>query len=61
MPPSSKDSKGETGTADGTEAAIAVHWKEESYYEPNPKFITQANLKDPKIFENFELAHFPEY
>ena len=26
-----------------TEAQIAVHWREEEYYHPSPKFIGQAN------------------
>src|SRR5256885_12972810 len=30
------------------EAQIAVHWKEEEYFQPSPKFIGQANLKDRK-------------
>ena len=30
-----------------TEAQIAVHWKEEDYYHPSPKFIGQANASDP--------------
>ena len=34
-----------------TEAQIAVHWKEEEYYHPSPKFIGQANASDPDIFE----------
>ncbi len=43
-----------------SEAEIAVHWKEEGYFEPNPKFIGQANLTDPSWFEKFSLANFPE-
>ena len=29
-----------------TEAQIAVHWKEEDYYHPSPKFIGQANASN---------------
>lgn len=43
-----------------SEAEIAVHWKEEGYYEPSPKFIGQANLTDPAWYEKFSLANFPE-
>ncbi|MFZ0892076.1 MAG: acetate--CoA ligase [Thermoplasmata archaeon] len=43
-----------------TEAEIAVHWKEEETYEPNPKFIGQANLVDPGVMDRFSLANFPE-
>ena len=43
-----------------SEAEIAVHWKEEGYYEPSPRFIGQANLTDPDLFEKFSLDHFPE-
>ncbi|WDP86653.1 MAG: acetate--CoA ligase [Desulfobacter sp.] len=44
-----------------TEAQIAVHWKEEEYYYPSSKFIGQANLTDPDIFERFSLDNFPDY
>jgi acetyl-CoA synthetase len=43
-----------------TEAEIAVHWKEEETYEPNPKFIGQANLVDPTVMDRFSIANFPE-
>ena len=43
-----------------TEAQIAVHWKEEGYYHPSPKFIGQANASDPDIFERFSEKNFPE-
>ncbi|MFH2093846.1 MAG: acetate--CoA ligase [Pseudomonadota bacterium] len=43
------------------EAQIAVHWKEEDYYYPSTKFIAQANLTDPDIFERFSLDNFPDY
>ena len=44
-----------------TEAQIAVHWKEEELYYPSTKFIGQANLSDPSIFEEFSLDNFPDY
>ncbi|MDA3787989.1 MAG: acetate--CoA ligase [Desulfobacula sp.] len=44
-----------------TEAQIAVHWKEEDSYYPSTKFIAQANLADPEIFERFSLDNFPDY
>ncbi|HVH75334.1 MAG TPA: acetate--CoA ligase [Stellaceae bacterium] len=43
-----------------SEAAIAVHWQEEKYFEPPPSFVAQANLTDPKIYERFSLDKFPE-
>ena len=43
-----------------TEAQIAVHWKEEEYFQPSAKFIGQANLKDPAMVEKFSEIHFPE-
>lgn len=43
-----------------SEAQIAVHWREEQYYQPSPKFIGQANANDPSIFERFSEEHFPE-
>jgi acetyl-CoA synthetase len=43
-----------------TEAEIAVHWKEEEYYNPPPGFIGQANLTDPSVTERFGLDRFPE-
>jgi acetyl-CoA synthetase len=46
--------------AETTEGQIAVHWKEEERYEPSPKFIAQANLKDPAINERFAEKNFPK-
>jgi len=43
-----------------SEAQIAVHWREEEYYEPPEKFIAQANANDPAIFERFSEEHFPD-
>ena len=42
-----------------SEAQIAVHWREEEYYQPPPKFIGQANASDPSIFERFSEKYFP--
>jgi acetyl-CoA synthetase len=43
-----------------SEAQIAVHWREEEYYYPPPKFIGQANASDPAIRERFSEERFPE-
>jgi len=43
-----------------SEAEIAVHWKEEGYFHPSPKFIGQANLTDPAVNERFSEKNFPE-
>jgi len=51
--------KEEVGAA-VSEAEIAVHWREEEYYQPSPKFIGQANASDPSIYERFSLENFPE-
>ena len=42
-----------------TEAQIAVHWKEEEYYQPSAKFIAQANLADKSVTERFSEKNFP--
>src|SRR5437879_4374941 len=42
-----------------SEAQIAVHWKEEEYYQPSEKFKAQAYLRDPRIFDRFGLDRFP--
>ncbi len=44
-----------------SEAEIAVHWGEESYFHPPTSFVAQANLTDPKVRERFSLKNFPEY
>ena len=36
-----------------TESQIAVHWKEEDYILPPPRFIGQAYLTDPTTVERF--------
>jgi len=43
-----------------SEAQIAVHWKEEDYYQPSEKFKAQANMRDPRILEKFGLDRFPD-
>ncbi len=42
------------------EAQIAVHWKEEEYFQPSARFIGQANLNNPDIVERFSEKNFPE-
>ena len=43
-----------------SESQIAVHWREEEYFQPPPKFIGQANAADPAILERFSEPNFPE-
>jgi acetyl-CoA synthetase len=45
---------------ESSEATIAVHWREEGYYPPPPKFIGQANASDPAILDRFAEQNFPE-
>jgi acetyl-CoA synthetase len=47
-------------TAESSGAHIAVHWKEEEYYQPPAKFVAQANASDPAILEQFTEDKFPE-
>src|SRR5580698_2863416 len=47
-------------SAESSEATIAVHWREEGYYMPPPKFIGQANASDPAIRARFSEENFPE-
>ena len=42
-----------------SEAEIAVHWGEEDYFHPSPKFIAQANITDEGIYQRFSLDNFP--
>jgi len=51
---------GDTNVLETTEAQIAVHWQEEEYYQPSSKFIGQANVTDPAIYERFSLDNFPD-
>ncbi len=43
-----------------SESQIAVHWKEEDYFNLNEKFTQQANVKDEKIFDRFSMDKFPD-
>ncbi len=43
-----------------SESQIAVHWREEEYYQPPPAFVAQANANDPAILERFGEDKFPE-
>jgi acetyl-CoA synthetase len=47
-------------TTQSSEALIAVHWREESYYQPPAKFVQQANASDPAILEQFSEDKYPE-
>jgi len=50
----------ESGTPQSSEAQIAVHWREEEYYQPPAAFVGQANAADPAILERFAPDRFPE-
>src|ERR1700744_2057235 len=50
----------ENDSAESSEATIAVHWREEGYRLPPPKFIGQANAADPAILDRFAEENFPE-
>jgi acetyl-CoA synthetase len=43
-----------------SESQIAVHWREEDYYQPPAKFIEQANAADPAIHDRFSEENFPD-
>ena len=43
-----------------SEAEISVHWKEEEFVNPPARFIAQANMAYPNIFERFKEENFPE-
>ena len=47
-------------TPEVSQAEIAVHWREEEYYYPPAKFISQANAGDPAIRARFTEDRFPE-
>src|ERR1700751_4876637 len=47
-------------SAESSEAIIAVHWREEGYLMPPPKFTGQANASDPAIRDRFAEENFPE-
>ena len=48
-------------SAEVNEAQIAVHWKEEEYYQPPAQFVAQANLTDTNVLERFGVENFPDY
>jgi acetyl-CoA synthetase len=50
----------EEETNESSEALIAVHWREEGYYQPPASFIAQANASDPAIIEQFSEDRYPE-
>src|ERR671935_1353224 len=43
-----------------SESQIAVHWREEEYYDPPPRIVEEANANDPAIRERFSEEHYPE-
>ena len=43
-----------------SESQIAVHWREEEYYDPPPRIVEEANANDPAIRERFAEEHYPE-
>src|ERR671931_2757233 len=43
-----------------SESQIAVHWREEEYYDPPPRIVEEANAHDPAIRERFAEEHYPE-
>src|SRR5215469_13750532 len=55
-----EDTEAEAGAAEVSEAQIAVHWREEEYYQPPAAFVAQANAADPAIRERFGEEKFPE-
>ena len=54
------DIREKSNAVETSNAQIAVHWREEEYFYPSPKFIGQANLTDPAVTERFSEKHFPE-
>jgi acetyl-CoA synthetase len=47
-------------TSESSEALIAVHWREEGYFQPPASFVEQANASDPAILEQYSEDKFPE-
>src|ERR1700761_6004708 len=47
-------------TNESSEAQIAVHWREENYYEPPAALTAQANASDPAIRDQFTEDKFPD-
>ncbi len=52
--------QGEASGAQVSEAQIAVHWREEEYFDPPARIRQVANANDPAIRERFSEDHFPE-
>ena len=50
----------ESRIPDVSEAQIEVHWREEDYLSPPPKFVEQANANDPAILDRFAEHNFPD-
>lgn len=46
--------------SDVSEAEIAVLWKEEEFINPPTRFVAQANMADPSIYERFGEDNFPD-
>ncbi|MGB6572595.1 MAG: AMP-binding protein, partial [Trebonia sp.] len=47
-------------TNESSEAQIAVHWREENYYDPPAALTAQANASDPAIRDQFTEDKFPD-
>ncbi len=43
-----------------SESQIAVHWKEEDYFQPSENFTEQANIKDEDVLSRFSVENFPD-
>jgi acetyl-CoA synthetase len=52
--------QGEASGSQVSEAQIAVHWREEEYFDPPARIRQVANANDPAIRERFSEDHFPE-
>jgi len=50
----------EPETAPVPDAQIAVHWREEEYFQPPAAFVDQANARDPAIGAEFAEDRFPD-
>ena len=50
----------ESAIPDVSEAQIEVHWREEDYIPPPPKFVEQANANEPAILDRFADQNFPD-
>ena len=49
-----------SGETQVSEAQIAVHWREEEYYDPPARIVSEANANDPAIRERFTEDKFPD-